>query len=40
VERDGCVLEQLRMAADGQSSLPEMLRNVALSPAFKNRTFE
>ena len=37
--RDGCVLERLRSALIDGGSIREMLEQVALDPAFKQRSF-
>ncbi len=39
VEKDGCVLEQMRSSLEETGSLADMLRSVALSDAFQRRTF-
>ncbi|MDD9971579.1 MAG: DUF1592 domain-containing protein [Myxococcales bacterium] len=37
--RDGCVLEALRQGLSEGGNLPRMLKEVALSPAFRSRSF-
>jgi hypothetical protein len=37
---DGCTLESLRKALDGGGRLGDLLKGVALSPAFRRRTFQ
>jgi hypothetical protein len=39
LNKDGCVLSDVKSALDGKAPLPEVLRAVALSPAFKTRSF-
>ena len=39
LDRDGCVLEQLRKALVDGGSVSGMLKDVALSPMFKKRAF-
>lgn len=39
VHTDGCVLEELRSALEGSGTVQDMLRRVALSDAFQQRTF-
>ena len=40
VTKDGCALASLQAALDGDATLPEVLRAIALSPSFKTRSFE
>ena len=40
LDKDGCTLTSVQTALDSGSTLPEVLRAIALNPGFKTRSFE